>query len=73
MMTSNARVDGALLGGRGEAEGEGRRPLAMGEVNLLLGRQMHVEWPAEGLSRTGAPGQLPCVAHPLTAARCDHT
>ena len=46
---------------------------ASGELNFLLGGQEHVEWPAEGLSRTGAPGQLPCVAHPLTAARCDHT
>ena len=30
----------------------------MGEVNFLLGGQTHVEWPAEGLSWTGAPGQL---------------
>ena len=43
--------------------------LAMVEVNFVLGGQTHVEWPAEGLSWTGAPGQLPCVAHPLAAAR----
>ena len=29
-----------------------------GEVNFLLGRQEHVQWPAEGLSSTGAPGRL---------------
>ena len=43
--------------------------LAVREVNFLFGRQEHVQWPAEGLSSTGAPGQLPCVAHALAAAR----
>ena len=30
----------------------------MGEVNFIQDCQEHVEWPAEGLSSTGAPGQL---------------
>ena len=34
------------------------RPPAMGEVNFPFGRQEHVQWPAEGLSSPGAPGQL---------------
>ena len=39
----------------------------MGEVNFIQDCQEHVEWPAEGLSSTGAPGQL---ARPRTFTRC---
>ena len=31
--------------------------LSMGEGNFLLVAHEHVQWPAEGLSWTGAPGQ----------------
>ena len=34
-----------------------REGTAMREVNSILGGQEHMEWPAEGLSSTGAPGQ----------------
>ena len=44
-----------------------REGKASGEVNFLLGGQEHVEWPAEGLSSTGAPGQL---ALHRTCTRC---
>ena len=37
----------------------------MGEVNSILGGQEHMEWPAEGLSSTGAPGQ-PTPRRPCT-------
>ena len=37
----------------------------MGEANFLLAGNEHVEWPAEGLSSTGAPGQ-PALRLPLT-------
>ena len=57
-------------GGRAFRRGVGHlEVLAVREVNFLFGRQEHVQWPAKGLSWTGAPGQLPCVAHPLAAAR----
>ena len=50
------------MGGGGTS---GRRPsrlgedASMGEANSILGGQEHMEWPAEGLSSTGAPGQPP--------------
>ena len=37
----------------------------MGEANFLLSYNEHLEWPAEGLSSTGAPGQ-PVPHRPLT-------
>ena len=46
-------------GGRAFRSAAGRvEVLAMGEVNFLIGGQTHVQWPAEGLSSTGAPGRL---------------
>ena len=39
----------------------------MREVNFVLDGQTHVDWPAEGLSSTGAPGQ-PAPRRPCT--RC---
>ena len=36
----------------GSAEGP-----AMREVNFIMNGQEHVDWPAEGLSSTSAPGQ----------------
>ena len=36
---------------------KGRVALSMGEGNFLLVAHEHVQWPAEGLSWTGAPGQ----------------
>ena len=56
-----------------EAPSLGRRDVwsregpASGEVNFVLSGQTHVEWPAEGLSSTGAPGQL---ALRRTPTRC---
>ena len=46
--------------------GTSKRP-AVCEVNFLLGRQEHVQWPAEGLSWTDAPG---ASARPRTFTRC---
>jgi hypothetical protein len=37
----------------------------MGELNFIIEAHEHVQWPAEGLSSTGAPGQ-PHPRHPLT-------
>ena len=46
-------------GGRAFRRGVGHlEVLAVREVNFLFGRQEHVQWPAEGLSSTGAPGRL---------------
>ena len=49
------------MGGGGTS---GRRPsrlgedASMGELNFIIEAHEHVQWPAEGLSSTGAPGQL---------------
>ena len=49
---------------RGSVRDEGA---AMREVNFVLDGQTHVDWPAEGLSSTGAPGQ---PALHRTCTRC---
>ena len=41
-----------------EAGSARSKPPAMREVNFIMEGHEHVEWPAEGLSSTGAPGQL---------------
>ena len=56
------------MGGGGTS---GRRPsrlgedASMGEFNFIMEAHEHVQWPAKGLSSTGAPGQ-PHPRHPLT-------
>jgi hypothetical protein len=37
----------------------------MGELNFIIEAHEHVQWPAEGLSSPGAPGQ-PALRLPLT-------
>ena len=47
--------------------GEGRCP--WGSSTSIIEAHEHVQWPAEGLSSTGAPGQRsPAPAHSLTRA-----
>ena len=48
-----------------EAGSARSKPPAMREVNFIMEGHEHVEWPAEGLSSTGAPGQ-PALRLPLT-------
>ena len=56
------------MGGGGTS---GRRPsrlgedASMGELNFIIEAHEHVQWPAEGLSSPGAPGQ-PALHRTLT-------